>query len=270
MSQQIIYFHFINLFNHKFYDDYYYNLSSYSAKVLVIFQKKLCIRLRLIMAFSAGRTLVRVNKQVNRALVTDHDPSESSFYLLHVIILAFTRNKNHYHFFSNKTLETDVPVHVNFVFRPVWSCHMQTKIARLICRPQATTIHSRALTKLVFDLKKKRNYLLADNKLLYCFFSATNAHEGVGWGSVAQFAACCWWLSNSRLFNSSSHDFFLTILLIIIFFLTPFRHKLRWPWTSGHTIMIRYLITTMSFQILRRGNACDFTTTTFSMLSAQC
>lgn len=23
--------------------------------------------------------------------------------------------------------------------------------------------------------------------------------------------------------------FFLTILLIIIFFLTPFRHKLRWP-----------------------------------------
>lgn len=40
MSQQIIYFHFINLFNHKFYDDYYYNLSSYSAKVLVIFQKK--------------------------------------------------------------------------------------------------------------------------------------------------------------------------------------------------------------------------------------
>lgn len=180
MSQQIIYFHFINLFNHKFYDDYYYNLSSYSAKVLVIFQKKLCIRLRLIMAFSAGRTLVRVNKQVNRALVTDHDPSESSFYLLHVIILAFTRNKNHYHFFSNKTLETDVPVHVNFVFRPVWSCHMQTKIARLICRPQATAIHSRALTKLVFDFKKKRNYLLADNKLLYCFFSATNAHEGVG------------------------------------------------------------------------------------------
>ena len=180
MSQQIIYFHFINLFNHKFYDDYYYNLSSYSAKVLVIFQKKLCIRLRLIMAFSAGRTLVRVNKQVNRALVTDHDPSESSFYLLHVIILAFTRNKNHYHFFSNKTLETDVPVHVNFVFRPVWSCHMQTKIARLICRPQATAIHSRALTKLVFDLKKKRNYLLADNKLLYCFFSATNAHEDVG------------------------------------------------------------------------------------------
>lgn len=75
MSQQIIYFHFINLFNHKFYDDYYYNLSSYSAKVLVIFQKKLCIRLRLIMAFSAGRTLVGVNKQVNRALVTDHDPS---------------------------------------------------------------------------------------------------------------------------------------------------------------------------------------------------
>ena len=53
------------------------------------------------------------------------------------------------------------------------------------------------------------------------------------------------------------------------FFLTPFRHKLRWPWTSGHTIMIRYLIITMSFQILRRGNACDFTTTTFSMLSAQ-
>ena len=148
--------------------------------MLVIFQKKLCIRLRLIKAFTAGRTLVRVNKQVNRALVTDHDPSESSFYLLHVIILVFTRNKNHYHFFSNKTLETDVPVHVNFVFRPVWSCHMQTKIARLICRPQATTIHSRALTKLVFDFKKKRNYLLADNKLLYCFFSATNAHEGVG------------------------------------------------------------------------------------------
>lgn len=123
--------------------------------MLVIFQKKLCIRLRLIMAFSAGRTLVRVNKQVNPALVTDHDPSESSFYLLHVIILVFTRNKNHYHFFSNKTLETDVPVHVNFVFRPVWSCHMQTKIARLICRPQATAIHSRALTKLVFDFKKK-------------------------------------------------------------------------------------------------------------------
>ena len=50
MSQQIIYFHFINLFNHKFYDDYYYyNLSSYSAKVLVIFQKKLCIRLRLLL-----------------------------------------------------------------------------------------------------------------------------------------------------------------------------------------------------------------------------
>ena len=41
MSQQIIYFHFINLFtcNHKFYDDYYYNLSSYSAEVLVIFNK---------------------------------------------------------------------------------------------------------------------------------------------------------------------------------------------------------------------------------------
>lgn len=75
------------------------------------------------MAFSAGRTLVRVNKQVNRALVTDHDPSESSFYLLHVIILVFTRNKNHYHFFSNKTLETDVPVHVNFVFRPVIMSH---------------------------------------------------------------------------------------------------------------------------------------------------
>ena len=41
MSQQIMYFHFINLFtcNHKFYDDYYYNLSSYSAEVLVIFNK---------------------------------------------------------------------------------------------------------------------------------------------------------------------------------------------------------------------------------------
>ena len=163
MSQQIIYFHFINLFSHKFYDDDYYNISSYSAKVLVIFQKKLCIRLRLIKAFSAGRTLVRVNKQVNRALVTDHDPSESSFYLLHVIILVFTRNKNHYHFFSNKTLETDVPVHVNFVFRPVWSHASVTSV--VTCRQKlrdwsvdhmATAIHSRVLTKLVFDLKKKK------------------------------------------------------------------------------------------------------------------
>lgn len=73
----------------------------------------------------------------------------------------------------------------------------QTKIAWLICR---------ALTKLILNLKK-RNYFLADNKLLYCVFSPTNAHEDVGWGSVSQLAACCWWLSNSRPFTSSV-DFF--------------------------------------------------------------
>ena len=108
------------------------------------------------MAFSAGRTLVRVNKQVNRALVTDHDPSESSFYLLHVIILVSTRNKNHYHFFSNKTSETDVPVHVNFVFRPVWSCHMQTKIARLICRTHGHCYSLSCAHKVGLWFKKKK------------------------------------------------------------------------------------------------------------------
>ena len=95
---------------------------------------------------------------------------------------------------------------------------MQTKIARLICRPHGHCYSLSWAHKVGLWFKKKRNNLLADNKLLYCFFSPTNAHEGVGWGSVAQLAACCWF-DDCRIQGTHLLPpiFFLIILLIVFF-----------------------------------------------------
>lgn len=93
----------------------------------------------------------------------------------------------------------------------------------------ATAIHSRALTKLVFDLKKKE--ITYSQIINYCIASFRQQMlmrvlgEGVLPNSLHVVDDC-------RILGSLillPTIFFLTILLIIIFFLTPFRHKLRWP-----------------------------------------
>lgn len=98
---------------------------------------------------------------------------------------------------------------------------MQTKIARLICRPHGHCYSLSCAHKVGLWFKKKRNNLLADNKLLYCFFSPTNAHEGVGWGSVAQLAACCWFDDCRIQGPLLLPPIFFLIILLIFFFSLP-------------------------------------------------